>query len=540
MLTWRTTSPGGLDLHYKAAVNESVQVVVAATDGMSMTETTIVSNGTVSAGELDEAAAQHWRGRCHPHRPDLDSGRLPLCHHQSDHSGSGGLNPSVWNVCLVYEGAVEVTLNFQLTGTAGDQNTIDSVPVTDLWDSSNQGNVIDQVPQGGFRQVYFDITSSGIDPDPGPSNPDKDEDGDGNIEDSDGDGVITVGNVTITMAPTSGEDTGQPHNPTVTVVADGQTLMAGTDYTVTYWDEQAGVQTTMVDPGSYTVRVTILGSYAGTYDLTYTITAASGPVTPPGGGTVSPPGGDPGSDPSDPGEEDPGEDNPGEDTPGLADPDETGVSDWLITDAHIAYLQGYGDLFVPGANMTRAEVAQMFYNLLRDKDVPITVTFSDVSAGQWYAEAVQTLASLGMIQGYGNGIFEPNAPITRAEFIAIAMRFTNGSAQGEDIFTDVSANDWFYEAVLGAVAYGWVEGYGDGTFHPEASITRAEVTAIANRMLGRVADRNYIDSQELTVRFTDNDPSNWAYYDIVEATNAHSFTHTDGQESWTGLTGSDS
>ena len=229
-----------------------------------------------------------------------------------------------------------------------------------------------------------------------------------------------------------------------------------------------------------------------------------------------------------------------EDTPGegdLADPDDTGVSEWLETVNHIAYLNGYGELFAPSANMTRAEVAQMFYNLLLEQNVTITTSFSDVPADAWYATAVNTLASLGIIQGYGEGIFAPDETITRAEFTAIAMRFTNGQASNtENRFTDVDAGDWYYEAVLGATGYGWIQGYGE-LFAPEATITRAEVTAITNRMLGRVADRAWIDANEgsLTVSFTDNDPSNWAYYDVVEATNAHGHTGTGNDETWTGL-----
>ena len=222
---------------------------------------------------------------------------------------------------------------------------------------------------------------------------------------------------------------------------------------------------------------------------------------------------------------------------GLADPDDTGVSDWLDTVNHNAYLRGYGEQFAPSANMTRAEVAQMFYNLLLDKDVDITVRFDDVDAGQWYAQAVNTLASLGILEGYGDGVFAPNATITRAEFTAIAMRFTDLWIEGEDIFTDVSPSDWFYAAVLGAVEHGWIEGYGGGIFAPMATITRAEVTAIANRMLGRMADQSYIDANanSLGVRFIDNDPSNWAYYDVVEATNSHTFERVNGKEVWTGI-----
>lgn len=225
----------------------------------------------------------------------------------------------------------------------------------------------------------------------------------------------------------------------------------------------------------------------------------------------------------------------------VADPDDTGVSDWLVTDEHIAFLQGYGNgQFRPDGDMTRAEVAQMFYNLLRDKDVAITVTFDDVPGNRWFSKAVNTLASLGILKGVGGNRFDPDAPITRAEFTAIAMRFTSAKAEtATNPYTDVSPSNWYYEAVVGANAYGWIRGYGNGQFRPNNTITRAEVTAITNRMLGRVADRAYIDAHadELPVRFTDNPASGgWAYYNIVEATNEHTYQKGSGQqESWTGL-----
>lgn len=220
----------------------------------------------------------------------------------------------------------------------------------------------------------------------------------------------------------------------------------------------------------------------------------------------------------------------------VADPEVTGVAGWLQTREHNAYLSGYGNgLFGANDNMSRAQAAQMFYNLLLDKDVDITVTFTDVPADAWYSKAVHTLASLGIIAGIGNNQFAPNRTITRAEFAVIAMRFANLSADVTNPFSDVSENDWFYTAVTSAVSYGWIGGYSDGTFRPYATITRAEVATIVNRMLARTADRNFVDSSAVT-QFVDVPSNYWAYYNIMEATNAH--THTidnDGVESWTKL-----
>lgn len=232
---------------------------------------------------------------------------------------------------------------------------------------------------------------------------------------------------------------------------------------------------------------------------------------------------------------DPDEDIP--DEPGPADPFDTGVGNWLNTKDHTAYLGGYGGgLFGPDDNMTRGQAAQMFYNLLLDKDVPITVSFTDVAPDAWYATAVNTLASLGIVTGYGNGQFGPDDSITRAQFTTIAMRFANLDTSGENIFTDVSEDDWFYEFVVGAIKYGWIGGYPDGRFGPNDTITRAQVTTIVNRMLGRSADEDYVERNiEALTRFTDVPDTHWAYYNIMEATNAHDYDHVKGQENWTRL-----
>ena len=381
-----------------------------------------------------------------------------------------------------------------------------------------------RVTMTGNYQGGFDLTYTITPPDPTPGEGgeggdggDGDTDNDGNIEDGDGDHEITWGGFHVTMVPYSAVHNGQAHHPrvTVTYMSDGgtaTTLQEQQDYNVGYYDSEGNLVPEMIDVGTYTVRVTGVGNYDGfVFELDFTITQQTG-----GGGIIVP--------------------DPEPEGPEVADPDDTGVSDWLDTDNHNAYLQGYGNnLFVPNANMSRAEVAQMFYNLLRNKDVAITVSFDDVPAGSWYAEAVNTLASLGMIKGAGDGRFYPNSPITRAEFIAIAMRFANGGEiTGEVSFTDVNPDSWYYESVVGAVQYGWIIGYGNGLFAPNASITRAEVTTIANRMLGRSADEAYVNSHlgELK-QFTD--VAGWSFYQIVEATNSHTYTMSNGKETWTGL-----
>ena len=220
-----------------------------------------------------------------------------------------------------------------------------------------------------------------------------------------------------------------------------------------------------------------------------------------------------------------------------ADPDDTGVSDLLDTENHGQYLYGYPDnTFGPDLNMTRAEVAQMFYNLLLNKNVPITVTFEDVPENAWYENAVNTLASLGIISGVGDNKFEPDRSITRAEFTAMAMKFAMGETGGENIFSDIKSTDWYYNAVVDSIKYGWINGYGDGTFRPNNPITRGEVTAIVNHMLGREADKQFVQnhSDELNA-FSDITSKHWAYYHVAEATNTHRYVGENGSETWTSL-----
>lgn len=227
-----------------------------------------------------------------------------------------------------------------------------------------------------------------------------------------------------------------------------------------------------------------------------------------------------------------------------ADPGDTGVDEWFDVTNHGAFLHGYADgsgLFGPDNNMTRAEAAQMFYNMLKDKAPgDIEITFPDVDEGAWYADAVGVLASHGIVRGDGlTGTFRPADPISRAEFMAIAMRFSKGDVSGENIFTDVREGDWFYDVVVGSVKYGWINGYQDGSgrFGPADTLTRADATAIANRMLGRVPDGVWIarHTDELKL-FPDVPESHYAWRDIVEATNAHGYERDGIYEKWTGLT----
>lgn len=201
---------------------------------------------------------------------------------------------------------------------------------------------------------------------------------------------------------------------------------------------------------------------------------------------------------------------------------------------HFAYM--YGDekgLFNPNNSITRAEVAQMFYNLLNDKGYTGAPSFNDVSSEAWYYVAVTALSSKGVLSGYDDGSFKPNASVTRAEFVAIVSRFYD-LEEGQVVpFDDVPENHWAYEPIMSALSVGWLKESNAGSFRPEESMTRAETAQITNAALGRVADQAFVDNNPTINRFPDVSANYWAYYDIVETTVGHDYTMTNKHEDWT-------
>ena len=209
------------------------------------------------------------------------------------------------------------------------------------------------------------------------------------------------------------------------------------------------------------------------------------------------------------------------------------------TDDHYFYLIGYADGTVrPNGKITRAEVATIFFRLLDDdtraKYWSSENNFSDVSADKWYNNAVSTLSRMGVIGGYADGTFRPDAPISRAEFAKIAVSFTqnNGSAV-YNYFTDVKTTDWFAPYVTAAKDAGLIEGYSDGSFKPESKITRAEACAIVNRTLGRKPSKAHMKISD-RIDWPDVQTTDWFYEAIMEATNSHTCTMGDRVETWTG------
>ena len=229
----------------------------------------------------------------------------------------------------------------------------------------------------------------------------------------------------------------------------------------------------------------------------------------------------------------------------------------LNTTDHFSYVVGYPEDYrtgepsdneelwpvKPQGNITRAEVASIFYRLLKDdvRDANTTDVseFSDVSASDWYGTTVATLSAMDIVRGYEDGTFRPNAPITRAEFAAIATRFfeETGAEYEPGTFDDVTGDEWFANAIADAVELGLIGGYPDGTVRPNNNITRAEACAVVNRTLGRIPHVDHLLPADEMTTWPDNNPSDWFYADMQEATNGHEYEWTTEQgqkvEEWT-------
>ena len=216
------------------------------------------------------------------------------------------------------------------------------------------------------------------------------------------------------------------------------------------------------------------------------------------------------------------------------------VPDMLNGDDHYAYVVGYSDGTVrPNANISRAEVATIFFRLLkkevRDGNLTTENIFADVTNGQWHNKAISTMAKLGIVKGRRADSFDPDASITRAEFAAICARFNTKPVENSGSFSDISGH-WAENEIERAAAFGWISGYPDGTFHPDARITRAEAMTMINRVLCRMpqSESDLLDSM---VTWPDNKPSDWHYLAVQEATNSHDFNRQgEVGESWTKLT----
>ena len=231
--------------------------------------------------------------------------------------------------------------------------------------------------------------------------------------------------------------------------------------------------------------------------------------------------------------------DPDDPTPPPVDP---GDKPELNTEDHYAYIVGYPDGTVrPEGDITRAEVATIFFRLLtdesRDEFWSQTNPYSDVSEDDWYNNAVSTLTNAGIIDGYENGTFKPNGNITRAEFATIAVRFFEATYEGENLFPDIDGH-WAQDYINEAANAGIVDGYPDGTFGPQKLITRAEAMTMVNRTIDRHPDaEHFLDGM---ITWSDNHEDAWYYEQVQEATNSHEYTmNTDDEQNpyeiWTEL-----
>ena len=203
---------------------------------------------------------------------------------------------------------------------------------------------------------------------------------------------------------------------------------------------------------------------------------------------------------------------------------------------HEGYIRP-GDKFRPYDALTRAEMACLLYRMLddeqkRDSFVGYDCKFTDVDIPQntWYGRALMNLDLLGIVKGYEDGTFRPNQPVSRAEFVVLLSRIHELEA-GEKSFPDVPKTQWAYDAIAAAGAAGWINGYEDGTFRPNESVTRIEAVKMINNMLGWSCDRDFVDNEKHLsgFEFEDLERGSWEYYEVMEATLSHNCIHENGK-----------
>ena len=192
---------------------------------------------------------------------------------------------------------------------------------------------------------------------------------------------------------------------------------------------------------------------------------------------------------------------------------------------HYAYVVGYPDGMVyPQKNITRAEVATIFFRLLEDETREANMTksnsYNDMKDGAWYTCAVSTLSKMGIIKGYEDGSFKPDASISRAEFAAIAARFDPDGDKTPATFSDVSSH-WAKDEISIAANHGWIKGYEDGSFKPDQKITRAETMTLVNRVLNRLPEAKDDLHKDMKTWVDNMDETAWYYLAVQEATNSH-------------------
>ena len=305
-------------------------------------------------------------------------------------------------------------------------------------------------------------------------------------------------------------------NHQVTVSGDGFIENEGADYTVTGSQTEIGSSN-----NTFTYEL-----YANTDASNYNITVKEGTLTVT---SVQTP-----DEPEEPDEPDKPSKQPKPSKPARpekpAQPENPNPP--TLTKDHVAYIIGYVDGTVrPNNLITRAEVTTIFFRLLSDESRSEfwnqTNPYSDVSRNLWCNNAISTLTNAGIILGYNDGTFKPDAPITRAQLAAIAVRFSTVIYDGDSTFNDVPSSHWASRYIALAEYLGWINGYRDNTFKPDQYITRAEAITLINRVLERDVEEEYMLPGMIT--WIDNPPYTWCYEAIQEATNSHDYTRTDKQ-----------
>ena len=211
----------------------------------------------------------------------------------------------------------------------------------------------------------------------------------------------------------------------------------------------------------------------------------------------------------------------------------------LEVDEHLSYIQGYPDGTIkPDNKVTRAEVAMIFWRLLKnsDKNVPADEMFTDVGGNEWYSQPINCLAELGIMVGYEDGSFRPKQGITRAEFSTMVSRFDNLQSSSSNPFDDVKEDHWARDYIISSYMKGWISGYPGNTFLPDNNITRAEAVKIINYMLGRGIKKDDVPV-ELHTLYSDLPTSHWAFAEMIEASVGHDYARgLDGYEKYTEFT----
>ena len=573
-IDWGTTNKDNYEVTEELGTLEvttnSSEVKLTAASGSKTYDGTALSNATVTASGLPEGFSVE--ASASGSQTDAGESANVVDSYVIKNAKGEDKTANFTNIKLV-DGKLTVNpAPVTLTANSGSATYNGSEQSIDGFESSVDGLTFEGVTASGSGTDAgtYDVTFTGVTLD--------------ETTDSTGNYVITAtnnGTFTIDRADIEGDDfivsqpedvmyDGEEHKQPVTVTSTRRAILAeGTDYTLTYSGD-------LVNVGTVTVTVEGIGNYKGTvlryYDITprkVTLTSESAkkrydgtPLTRPevmvsgdgfvdgevsditAIGTITKPGTVTNTITFTEGENFNAsnydivkiegkltvykESSGGDKTPELNKED------------HIAYVIGYEDDTVrPENNITRAEVAMIFFRLLTEDTRNAALTdvnsYSDVEVGDWYNTAVSTMSALGIIKGYPDGTFKPNNFITRAEFAAIAARFDDHVSTGAVSFTDI-AGHWAEEEVSRAAELGWVTGYPDGTFRPDRYITRAEAMTLINRVLIRNPETVEDLLEEMPIWKDNADPDCWYYIAVQEASISHYYDRkTNGTEFWTGL-----